>query len=117
MTVECLVIIALVVVMAIIIIRRGTPSQGISILPLALVPFGYVIAGPVSKYLDYFFLSVSYEMFRVSITIVALVCACVLFGMLSGNMGGKRTRHAYMILCSGFSVALSIVLIRSIIKF
>lgn len=50
-------------------------------------------------------------------TLIALVFACVLFGMLAGNMGGKATRRVYMFLCGGFSVILSIVLIHSIRPF
>lgn len=117
MVVECWVIIVLICVMAVIIIRRGTPAQGISILPLALVPFSYIFAGPLSRWLDGFFPSFSFGFFRVSFTLVGLVAACVLFGMLSGNMGGKVTRRVYMLLCAGFSVVLSIVLIRSISPF
>lgn len=48
------VIIVLILAMAVIIMRRGTPRQGVSILPLALVPFGYLIAGPISRWLDGF---------------------------------------------------------------
>lgn len=54
MSVECWVIIVLILAMAVIIMRRGTPRQGVSILPLALVPFGYLIAGPISRWLDGF---------------------------------------------------------------
>lgn len=92
-------------------------KAGIAILPLALVPFGYLIAGPISRWLDGFFPSVSFDLFRVSFTLIALVFACVLFGMLAGNMGGKAARRAYMFLCGGFSVILSIVLIHSIRPF
>ena len=114
MSVECWVIIVLILAMAVIIMRRGTPRQGVSILPLALVPFGYLIAGPISRWLDGFFPSISSDLFRVSFTLIALVFACVLFGMLAGNMGGKATRRVYMFLCGGFSVILTIVLIHSI---
>lgn len=85
--------------------------------PLSLVPFGYLIAGPISRWLDGFFPSVSFDLFRVSFTLIALVFACILFGMLAGNMGGKAARRAYMFLCGGFSVILSIVLIHSIRPF
>ena len=117
MSVECWVIIVLILAMAVIIMRRGTPRQGVSILPLALVPFGYLIAGPISRWLDGFFPSISSDLFRVSFTLIALVFACVLFCMLAGNMGGKATRRVYMFLCGGFSVILSIVLIHSIRPF
>ncbi len=117
MVVECWVIIILICAMAVIIIRRGTLAQGISILPLALVPFGYILAGPLSRWLDRFFPSISFSQFRVSFTLIGLVTACVLFGMLSGNMGGKAARRAYMLLCAGFSVVLSIVLIHAISPF
>ncbi|MDD3192602.1 MAG: hypothetical protein PHE47_01890 [Oscillospiraceae bacterium] len=117
MIVECWVIVILILAMTVIIIRRGTFSQGIAILPLALVPFGYVIAGPISRWMDGIFPSISSDLFRVSFTLIALVIACVLFGMLSGNMGGKAARRAYMFLCGGFSVVLSIVLVYSIKPF
>ncbi len=55
MSAECWVIIVLILAMAVIIMRRSTPRQGIAILPLALVPFGYLIAGPISRWLDGFF--------------------------------------------------------------
>ena len=117
MSAECWVIIVLILAMAVIIMRRSTPRQGIAILPLALVPFGYLIAGPISRWLDGFFPSVSFDLFRVSFTLIALVFACVLFGMLAGNMGGKAARRAYMFLCGGSSVILSIVFIHSIRPF
>ena len=117
MSVECWVIIVLILAMAVIIMRRGTPRQGVSILPLALVPFGYLIAGPISRWLEGFFPSIRSDLFRVSFTLIALVFASVLFGMLAGNMGGKATRRVYMFLCGGFSVILSIVLIHSIRPF
>lgn len=117
MFIECWVIIVLILAMAVIIIRRGTLRQGVAVLPLALVPFGYLIAGPISRWLDGFFPSISSDLFRMSLTLVALVCACVLFGVLAGKMGEKTTRRVYMILCGGFSVILSIVLIHSIRPF
>ena len=110
MSVECWVIIVLILAMAVIIMRRGTPRQGVSILPLALVPFGYLIAGPISRWLDGFFPSISSDLFRVSFTLIALVFACVLFGMLAGNMGGKATSAKLILagmavsaVCSAFS--------------
>ena len=77
MSVECWVIIVLILAMAVIIMRRGTPRQGVSILPLALVPFGYLIAGPISRWLDGFFPSIISDLFRVSFTLIGLgLCLC-----------------------------------------
>lgn len=115
MLVECWVIVILICAMAVIFIRRGAPQQGVAILPLVLVPLSYLVAGPLSRVLDPLFPTLSFALFRISITLVGLVIACVLFGLLAGNMGGKASRRVYMILCGGFSVILCIVLITSIL--
>ena len=53
MGVECWTIMLLVVVMAVIMIRRGeSPAIGIATLPLAIVPFGYIISAPLARWLD-----------------------------------------------------------------
>lgn len=117
MSAECWVIIVLFLQWQLLSCGAARQGRGLPFCPLALVPFGYLIAGPISRWLDGFFPSVSFDLFRVSFTLIALVFACVLFGMLAGNMGGKAARRAYMFLCGGFSVILSIVLIHSIRPF
>lgn len=116
MVAECWVIMILIGAMVGIFVRRGAQKQGVAILPLLLVPFAFLIAGPLSRSLASVFSFVAFAFLRICITLVGLVAACVLFGLLSGNMGGRRTQKAYMILCSGFSVILTIVLINSMLK-
>ena len=91
MSAECWVIIVLILAMAVIIMRRSTPRQGIAILPLALVPFGYLISGPISRWLDGFFPSVSFDLFRVSFTLIALVFVCIGIYAVNRNAGKKES--------------------------
>ncbi len=117
MIVECLVIVILILAMSVIMLRRSAPMHGVAVLPLALVPFGYILSGPAARWLDGIFPTVSYDWFRIAVTLIALGLACLLFGLLAGNMGGKAARRAYLFLCGGFSVGLTIVLINAIRPF
>ena len=117
MGVECWTIMLLVVVMAVIMIRRGeSPAIGIATLPLAIVPFGYIISAPLARWLDVLFPSLSYALLRVAIVVLALAVSTVLYGGLASNFR-KRARWMYLVLCSGFSAILSLVLLHSIAPF
>ena len=61
MGVECWTIMLLVVVMAVLMLRRGeSPVMGIATLPLAIVPFGYIISAPLARWTDRMFSSFSF---------------------------------------------------------
>jgi len=113
--VECWVIIVLILLMASIIFRTGRIGQAVAVLPLTTVPLFHLIGGPLSRILDSWFPTLSGNLFHVSIDVAGLVIACVLYGLLAGNMGSRRGRRMYMILCGVFSALLTIVLVNSIL--
>ncbi len=113
MIAECWVILFLIVMISIIVMHRNSFAQGVSILPLGLVPLGYILSGPVARWLNKLVPAVDAGLFRISVVLLAQVAACVLFGLLAGNMGGKVARRVYVFTCAGFSVILSVVLINS----
>lgn len=118
MGVECWTIMLLVVVMAVLMLRRGeSPVMGIATLPLAIVPFGYIISAPLARWTDRMFSSFSFELLRVAIVVLALVVSTVLFGGLASNFAKKAHRWAYLVLCGGFSAILTLVLLQSIVSF
>lgn len=84
-------------------------------MPLVTVPVFHLMGGPLSQLLDDLFPSLSSNLFHVSFDVAGLVIACVLYGLLAGNMGSRGGRRMYMLLCGGFSALLAIVLIGKIL--
>lgn len=115
MMVECIVIIALVLVMSMMIFRTGKPGQAVAVLPLITVPLFHLIGMPLSSMLSQFFRAPSVGLFHISFEVIGLVISCVLYGMLAGNMGSRRGRRTYIILCGTFSALLVIVLVNGIL--
>ncbi|MBC8547129.1 hypothetical protein H8711_09335 [Clostridiaceae bacterium NSJ-31] len=116
MLVESWVIIVLILLMAAIIFRTGRAGQAVAVLPLATVPLFHLLGIPLSHLLDGWFSGMSSDLFQVSFQVVGLVIACVLYGLLAGNMGSRKGRRVYMILCGIFSALLTIVLVNSTLQ-
>lgn len=115
MLIECWVIIVLLLVMSYAIYRTGRAGQAVSILPLLLVPTAHLVGSPLSRFLDSLFPQLSGRLFWVSFDVVGLVFTCVLCGMLAGNMGTRKTRRVYMVLCGVYSAVLTIVMVNTIL--
>ncbi|MEF9853806.1 MAG: hypothetical protein RSB36_01230 [Hydrogenoanaerobacterium sp.] len=115
MVVECWAIILLIVIIAYVISRTGRAGQAVAILPLITVPVFHLLGGPSSRFIGGLFSVFSKPLIRVSFDVAGLVVACVLYGLLAGNMGSRGGRRVYMILCGGFSALLVIVLIGRIL--
>ncbi|MDY4192170.1 MAG: hypothetical protein SOX72_08160 [Oscillospiraceae bacterium] len=112
MVVECWAIVIIIAVMAYIMARKGRAGAAVATLPLVLVPFCHIIAPFLAGTLDSWFQSLSYNLFYAGVMTTGLVVSCVLYGMLAGNMGKKKSRRAYVLLCSGFSAILTLVLLN-----
>lgn len=117
MAVECWSIVIIIAVMAYIMARKGRAGAAVATLPLIIVPFCHIIAPLLAGALDAWFPSLSYNLFHVSVMVAGLVVSCVLYGMLAGNMGKKKSRRAYVLLCSGFSAILALVLLNHTLHF
>lgn len=115
MVVECVVIVVLVFVMSMMIFRTGKAGQALAVLPLMTVPVFHLIGIPLSAMISRFFQAPSVGLFHISFDVVGLVIACVLYGMLAGNMGSRRGRRTYIVVCGTFSALLVIVLVNSIL--
>ncbi|WP_312644298.1 hypothetical protein [Hydrogenoanaerobacterium sp.] len=115
MVVECWVIVVLILLMGYIIFRTGKTGQAVAVLPLITVPIFHLLGSPLSRLLDSWFPTLSSSLFHVSFDVAGLVIACVLYGLLAGNMGSQRGRRMYMILCGTFSALLTIVLVNHIL--
>ena len=84
-----------------------------AVLPLVTVPLFHLIGAPLSRFVSGLVPSLTEQLLRVSVDVAGLMVACVLYGLLAGNMGSGKGRRIYMILCGGFSALLVIVLINN----
>ncbi|MDD2955796.1 MAG: hypothetical protein PHD67_05710 [Oscillospiraceae bacterium] len=117
MYVECCTIIVIIGVMAYIMARKGRMGAAVATLPLIIVPCCHLVAPFLAHLLDSCFAALSYNLFHVSVMLVGLVVSCALYGMLAGNMGKKKARRVYVVLCSAFSAVLALVLLNYTLHF
>lgn len=114
MILESTAIIMVILVMCFMMLRSGRRGYAVVTLPLVIVPATHMssarIALFLSKLLPYDFVSL-----RIGVDILALVLSCVIFAILSAGIRHKRTRVIFLLMCGGFSVILTSVLINSII--
>ncbi len=114
MILESTAIIMVILVMSFMMLRSGRRGYALVTLPLVIVPVTHIsssrIAIILSTLLPYDFVSL-----RVGVDILGLVLSCVIFAVLSAGIRHKRTRLIFLIMCGGFSVILTSVLISSMI--
>ena len=115
MVVECVAIIALIAILIFMTARSGRREMALSMLPLLIVPGFYLLSAPLSKMIDPLLPFIPRFAIAVGITVIGLVIACVLFGMLCGNYPTKRARRGYLWMCAGFSTLLTVVLLYNVI--
>ncbi|MCI8624343.1 MAG: hypothetical protein HFG26_11890 [Provencibacterium sp.] len=115
MYIECVAIIVVIAIVLFMAARSGRTSFAWVSSPLLIVPAAYLLSLPVSHLLDRLLPSISQPPLAIGVTLVGLVAACVLYGMLCGNFPTPRARRTYLIACSGFSFLLAAVLITNLI--
>ncbi len=108
---ECSAIILVILILSVLIVRSGNRSGwGVAVLPLLLVPAGHIAGNwmivPLSRLIPLGIpaIGIGFELFTLAVT-------CLLLGLISSKMKTKRARLAYLIVCGGFSVLLTCVLI------
>lgn len=115
MYIECLSIIVLIGIFIVTTARTGRHTAALSLLPLLSVPLFYLLSAPLSGLLISILPATNRLAVMVAATVLGLVIACVLFGMLCGNYGTRRTRRGYLVMCGGFSLILAVVLLYNLI--
>jgi len=110
----CWAILVLMVLMSITFLRARRREYAIAIMPLCITPAVYIFSGILSRVVDPIVAFSSIEI-RILINIAAGLIACLLLGISSRGIAGKRSRNAFFAGCSLFVVVLSLVLIGRMI--
>ena len=110
MVFECCAIVIIILIMCFMVLRTGRSRTAIMLLPLVIVPFTYIISGPIASFIATL-LIVNPVKIKIIINILALVIATLLFSGLSPNIKTKVPRYAYWAFCLVFTVILELVLL------
>ena len=110
MVAECWTVVLIILLVVGVYLHRGKKRLAMAVLPLVLVPLTHIVGAPVSVWVENIFPGDS-AFLQIAMDVVALVIANMIFGAFSRGYRGKGSRRAYMVLCAGFTVVFSWVLI------
>ena len=106
----CWAIVIVLVAMAVVFMRSGKREYAVGILPLILPPAVHIVSGLLARVLDPL-LPLNGAQLRIIIDLLAGLLGCLLIGFSSRNIKGRRSRNAFLVACSGFTIILTLVLI------
>ncbi len=112
MTIECIVIVGIILIMSFIFWRRRHIQWLWATLPLVLVPLSYVVMNLLFN--DVLRITVS-SMVGVIVMIAAVGISCVWLGLVSNGFKNKKTRVSYITIANTFNVALAAILSSNIL--
>ena len=112
---ECTAIIVIILLIAGIVVRKGKSGTALAILPLAIVPFAYIISGYVAQFINIWQAPDIYIHMSIGVVMIGALIAGILLGMIAGHITDKANRRGYLLLCGGFTIALTIIMILRII--
>ena len=115
MVMECWAIIFVVAMMFFMFFRFGKKEYAFAVSPLVIVPFFYLLGRRLHGWLNLSAI-VDEVTFRMGMSLVALVAACVLLGLSSRGVVSPG-RRAILLLCStGFTLVLAWIFLMEILS-
>lgn len=112
---ECTAIIVIILLIAGIIVRKGRPRTALAILPLAIVPFSYIISGYIAHFINIWQRPDIFIHMSLGVVMIGALITGILMGIIATRIKAKANRRAYLVLCGGYTVALIIVMVLRII--
>ncbi len=106
----CWAIVIVLVAMALVFLRAGKKEYALAVLPLAITPFVHIFSAVLANALDTVCSLTPVEL-RVVIDLTGALIACLLIGVSSRYIQGRRSRNLFSVVCSGFIIILTIVLV------
>lgn len=106
----CWAIVIVLVAMALVFLRAGKKEYALAVLPLAITPFVHIFSAVLANALDTVCSLTPVEL-RVVIDLTGALIACLLIGVSSRYIQGRRSRNLFSVVCSAFIIILTIVLV------
>ena len=111
---ECGATIVLVLAFSFICLRSRRKDFAIAIIPLIILPAIHIGGIYLSRLLSSFLPFSSFEV-HIFMDIMALLVACILFGLNSGRFTQTPVRRGYLWICGGFTLLFAWILVSRIL--
>ena len=111
MMTESIILMILVVTMSYLTLRSGRRGTALVLLPLLIVPGANVLGYGLAPYLDMLTTALGPEHWRLLFVLAALAVTMCVVGAISRNIKRKGFRRGYLVLCGGFSLVFSFLIL------
>jgi hypothetical protein len=115
MTTECAAIIVIILLVVGIMAREGKGGLALAVLPLTLTPAFYLISNFTANIINRWQTPDIYLFARSVVVVVGSLLACLIMGALAMHLHSKAARQFYFVLCGGFNLILTIIILAKII--
>ena len=115
MLTESFVVVVLVLLMSYLTLRSGKRGMALILLPLVVVPLANLLASGLAPQLDKLSEAMSASHWRVLLVMAAMAITMGLVGGISRNIKKKAPRRTYMLLCGGFSLIFSFMILVDVL--
>lgn len=110
MIAECWTIVAILIMLSLLLLRREKHEVSFALLPLVIVPLVHISAGPIVRLLVQKIV-LPFHFLVIAVDGIGLVIACIAIGVVGAFVKNKKIRWVYFLTCGGFSVILNWVLL------
>ena len=115
MTTECAAIVVIILLVAGIMAREGKVGLALAVLPLTLTPAFYLISNFTANIINRWQEPDIYLLARSAVVVVGSLLACLIMGALAMRLHSKTARQFYFVLCGGFNLLLTIIILARVI--
>lgn len=115
MTTECAAIIVIILLVAGVMARSGKGGLALAVLPLIVTPAFYLISNFTAKVINRWQEPDIYLLARSAVVVVGSLLACLIMGALAVHLRSKMARQLYFLICGGFNLILTIIILAKII--
>ncbi len=117
MTAECAAIIVIILLTAGVMAHEGRGGLAIAVLPLVLTPTFYLLSSYVANFINRWQEPDVYLNARAAVVVVGSLLACMIMGLLASKLKSKVVRRVYLVLCGGFNLILTVIMLFRILPF
>ncbi|MBP1560851.1 MAG: hypothetical protein J6C96_06380 [Oscillospiraceae bacterium] len=115
MLIECIVILGLIVVVALMYIRTKKKDYALATVPLTILPLANVLAYTCSGVLSNLFPMDKFTVYA-ALNIVAVIISSCFVGIMSGKFKKRTIRASYITISLIFNIALAAILVYNMFE-
>ncbi len=115
MAVESAAIVVIILLFCAITARQGKGGTAVAVLPLAITPLAFLVGIYGGPLVDSQINRPILPLLQVGSVMVGALIASLIMGFIASKIDGKNNRMAYLLLCGGFTLILTLLILSSIL--